>query len=88
MKVEQNEDYGTYKIGADSVAEVSTLNSRDPTQGKNFKFTRSNSSTNPNPFQARDQNLDYGAVYESDNMSKATDVNQDYYDDYDSMYTH
>ena len=43
MKVEQNEDYGTYTIGADSVAEVSTLNSRDPTQGKNFKFPRSNS---------------------------------------------
>ena len=42
---------------------------------------------NPNYFQARDQNLDYGAVYEGDNMSKATDVNQDYYDDYDSMYT-
>ena len=49
---------------------------------------RSDSSANPNYFQARDQNLDYGAVYEGDNMSKTTDVNQDYYDDYDSMYTH
>ena len=32
MKVEANEDYGTYTLCADSVAEVSTIISRDPTQ--------------------------------------------------------
>ena len=32
MKVEANEDYGTYSRCADSVTEVSTSNSRDPTQ--------------------------------------------------------
>ena len=37
-------------------------------------------------FQATDQNLDYGTVYEGEEMSKSTDVNPDY-DDYDSVYT-
>lgn len=34
--------------------------------------------------QVRDQNLDYGVVYEGE-MSKTTDVNPDYCDDYDYM---
>ena len=66
-----NPVYATYEVHGDPVAEVGT----SYLSKLQLKLS-----------QAKDQNLDYGAVYEGEEMSKTTDVNPDY-DDYDSLYT-
>ena len=69
-----NHVYATYEVHDDPRAEVRTICS--------FQ-TKENSIMLIN-IQVQDQNLNYGVVYEGE-MSKTTDVNPDYDDDYDYM---
>ena len=70
MRSEVNHVYGTYEVSADPVAEV-TASLLFETHFFIFNWTFFSS-------QAIDHNLDYGAVYGGNEITKTTDVNEDY----------